>query len=415
MREEEQGYMNRLNLCMIAPEFFPIWGGTGSYIIELLKHLPQNVEIHVVTLKRSISGMLKNVLEGKSAESIVGRPLRVHYLSASKETFFYNFSFQLACLRQIPKLHKDHHFDLIHSHLSHMPDIFLQILKRIRVPTVATVHSTIKVQKDVSLMACSCFSDLEWSEKNTLLLYPLINFLQQKYVRNVSRLIAVSKATGELIRQQLKVRAEKIDVVYNGVDTNLFRSPTRTEIEKKYSKPTIVYVGRIIAKKGLHVLIDAMPEVLRFFPEAKFLFVGGGNVNLCKKMMEELKIPEKNFSFVGHLGYFERPEILCQATIFVNPSFFENCSLSILEAMSCGTAVVASNVGGNPEIIKSGKNGILVPVSDSRALASAIISLLKNENLNRKICREARKRVERSFSSEKSTLETYRIYEKILL
>lgn len=406
--------MDTMTLCMIAPEFFPVWGGTGTYTIELIKRLPRNVNVHVVTLKRNIPGMSNNRLVSDSINPIIDRPIETHYISKSKETFFYNMAFQIACFRKIPALHGKYNFDIIHSHHSHMPDVFLQLFNKIRVPTVLTVHSTIQTQRNVALMACSRFSDLEWSEKYTLLFYPIIRLLQQNYVKHISRFIAVSNVTKELIIKHFNVEAERISVVHNGVDTELFHSPTKNEVEKKFSRPTVVYVGRMMAKKGVHILIKAMSDVVRRVPQTRFLFVGGGNISLYKKMIEKRAIPEKNFSFVGHVGYFERSKILGEATVFVNPSFFENCSLSILEAMSCGTAVVASDVGGNPEIIESGKNGILVPPSNDKMLAKSIVSLLEDENFNKKIGREARRTVERSFSSEKCAEETYNVYKQIL-
>lgn len=82
--------------------------------------------------------------------------------------------------------------------------------------------------------------------------------------------------------------------------------------------------------------------------------------------------------------------------------------------MSCGSAVVASNVGGNPEIIETGKNGLLVPAFDDKSLAKSIISLLENENFNKEIGREARRTVERSFSSATFAEETSNIYQQTL-
>jgi glycosyltransferase involved in cell wall biosynthesis len=398
---------------MLAPEFFPVWGGTGSYIVELIKFLPRNVDIHVITLKRDIPGT-SNCFNDNDISSIIDRPIEIHYLSTSKETFFYNLPFQIACLRKIPSLHKKYKFDIVHSHLCHMPDVFLQLFNKIRVPTVLTVHGTIQMLRDHALIARSLFSDLEWSENSILLFYPIIRLLQQNYVKHVSRLIAVSNATKELAVKHLNVGEERISLVYNGVDTKLFCSPRENKLERKYLRPTVVYIGRLIAKKGINVLIEAVPEVLRFFPEAQFLFVGGGNVPLYREMMIRMGIPEKNFSFIGHVGYFERPKILREATVFVNPSFFENCSLSILEAMSCSRAVVACDVGGNPEIIESGKNGLLVPAFDGKSLAKSIVSLLENENFNKEIGREARRTVERSFSSATFAEETYNIYQQTL-
>lgn len=399
---------------MLAPEFFPVWGGTGSYIVELVKFLPRTVNIHVITLKRTIPEMSKSKLKSDNINSIIDRPIETHYLSTSKETFFYNLPFQIACFRKIPSLQKKHKFDIVHTHLCHMPDVFLQLFNKINVPTVLTVHGTIQMLRDHAMRARSLFGDLEWSEKYTLLFYPIIRLLEQKYVKHISRFIAVSNVTKELAIKHLNIGAERIDIVYNGVDTKLFRSPRKNEVEKKYSRPTVVYVGRMVSKKGVHVLIKAMPEVLRVFPETRFLFVGGGNVPLYKEIIGKMGIPKENFSFLGHVGYFERSKILREATVFVNPSFFENCSLSILEAMSCSSAVVASDVGGNPEIIESGKNGLLTPVFNFRKLAKSIISLLKDENLNKEIGREARRTVERSFSSEKCAEETYSVYKQIL-
>jgi len=295
-----------------------------------------------------------------------------------------------------------------------MPDLFLQLFNTIRVPAVLTVDGTIQMLRNLTLMARSLFSDLEWSEKSTLLFYPIIRLLQQNYVKHISRFIAVSNVTKQLVMKHFNAEPERISVVYNGVDTELFHSPTRNEVENKFSRPTVVYIGRIMAKKGIPVLIKAMPEVIQHFPQTRFLFVGGGNVPLYKEIIEKKGIPKKNFSFVGHVGYFDRPKILREATVFVNPSLFENCSLSVLEAMSCNTAVVASDVGGNPEIIRSGKNVILVPPANDKLLARSIISLLENEDLNRKLGREARRTVERSFSSKKNAEETYNVYKQIL-
>ncbi len=107
-------------------------------------------------------------------------------------------------------------------------------------------------------------------------------------------------------------------------------------------------------------------------------------------------------------------KIFREATVFVNPSFFENCSISILEAMSSGCAVVASNVGGNPELIQSGKEGLLVRAFDDKAFAGAIISLLKDESFTSSIGKEARRKVERYFTSIKCAEDTFDIYKQIL-
>jgi len=295
-----------------------------------------------------------------------------------------------------------------------MPDVFLQLVRRIRVPNIVTVHNTIAELKKGEIASSSQFNNLEWSEKQVITFYPLLRVLELLYARHVSRFIAVSNSAKNGIIKYLKVEAERISTVYNGVDTKLFRPPRKNEMEKRYSRPTVVYMGRIMAKKGIGVLIEAMSDIIRHFPQTHFLFVGEGNIPYYIKMIEKRRIPRKNFSFIGQAGYFERPKILAKATIFVNPSFYENCSISILEAMSCKAAVVANDIGGNREIIESGKNGILVPLGHSKALSESIVSLLDDESLNKKLGERARETVESWFSSRRNADETYKIYKQIL-
>jgi glycosyltransferase involved in cell wall biosynthesis len=406
--------MNTLNLCIIAPEFLPIWGGTGSYVVELVKNLPKDVKVHVMTLKRKTPQMTHKDSRRADPKDVFDREMNIHYISSAEETFFYNLGFQAACFAVFPQLHKENSFDILHSQFGHMSDLLLQLLKKVHIPTVTTVHGTIALLKETSYQCNTRFSDLEWSEKQLRTFYPILRTLELFYARHISRFIAVSKTTRDRIMKDLRVKREKISTVYNGVDVELFQPPKSTEENRKYSEPTVVYVGRMLAKKGIHILIKAMPEVLQEFPDARFLFVGGGNIHLYRETIRRIGIPKKNFSFLGHIGYFERPKILRSATVFVNPSIFENCSLSILEAMSCGGAVVASEVGGNLEIIHQGRNGQLIPVFDEKKLAKSIISLLEDENLNREIGKEARKTVERSFSSEKCAEETYKVYKQML-
>jgi glycosyltransferase involved in cell wall biosynthesis len=406
--------MNPTNLCMLAPEFIPVWGGTGSYTVELVKSLPSCMNIHVITLKRDVGQAATSSSINYDVDAIVKRALEVHYLTSSSETFFYNLSFQLACLRKVPILNKKYNFDIMHSHMCQMPDVYLKLFLKLNLPTVVTIHGTIQMLRDHAIIARDLFHDLESGEKSILRFYPVISQLQQLYVKRVSRFIAVSKKTKEMAIEHFGVDPDKISLVYNGVDIDLFRSADEAELLTKFSKPTILYVGRIISKKGIDILIKAMPEVLKAFPLARFVFVGGGNIPYYKKVIRCKGISEKNYLFTGHMGYLERAKIYREATVFVNPSFFENCSISILEAMSSGCSIVASNVGGNPELIQSGKNGLLVRAFDAKEFARAIILLLKDERFNSMTGKEARRAVKRSFSSTKCAEDTYNVYRQTL-
>ena len=170
---------------MLAPEFIPVWGGTGSYTVELVKSLPSKMDIHVVTLKRDVGLSASSSSIDNNVNAIVKRPIKVHYLTKSSETFFYNLPFQLACTAKIPLLHKKYSFDIMHSHMCQMPDVYLKLLNQLKIPTVVTIHGTIQMLRDHAIIARDLFHDLESGEKSILRFYPIISQLQQLYVKRV--------------------------------------------------------------------------------------------------------------------------------------------------------------------------------------------------------------------------------------
>lgn len=110
---------------MLAPDFLPVWGGVGTYTVELIRNLPSNIEVHVVTLKRN--GYNKNdSCSDNSFSDSFGKNIHIHIISAANDTFIYNLKFQYACLRHVPSLIKEENIDLIHSHAAHMPDLLLK-------------------------------------------------------------------------------------------------------------------------------------------------------------------------------------------------------------------------------------------------------------------------------------------------
>ena len=100
---------------MLAPEFLPVWGGVGTYIVELLKHLPKDIEVHVVTPVRRGMGKQRVSSHSFDFSKHFGSNIHIHFLGAAQDTFFYNGEFQSLCSLYVPKLIKDERIDLIHS------------------------------------------------------------------------------------------------------------------------------------------------------------------------------------------------------------------------------------------------------------------------------------------------------------
>lgn len=163
-----------------------------------------------------------------------------------------------------------------------------------------------------------------------------------------------------------------MEVIPNGIDTEEFfpaaksASPTRQ----------LLCVSRMVGRKGVQHLIDAMPAVLASFPEATLTLVGEGDLlEVLKQRCIELQIADR-VRFAGYVPHEELPALYRKADLFVLPSFYEGMSNTVLEAMSCGLPVLATGEGGREELFRG--NALTVPYGDAQRLAAGIIELLQD-------------------------------------
>jgi len=401
-----------MKICMLAPEFLPVWGGVGTYIVELVRHLPENVEVHVVTPVREGFGKEKISTSDYDFSKYFGNNVHIHFVCKASDTFFYNAKFQYACLRYVPKLVKEERIDLIHSHTAHMPDLLLQF-RRLNIPTITTIHTTIRGQRHGTKSSGMSFWDLEFSEKLTYLTYPFLCLAEIIYFSKERYYITVSKWMKEqIVRQYPKIDPSLISVIYNSVDVENF-SPSKG---KNFPERDIVlFVGRLIAAKGVRYLVEAIPKVLREYPNTLFIFTGSGNSLPYQRRLKELRVPEKNFMFLGYLKESsDLVEYYRASSVFVAPTLYENLPIRVLEAMACGVPVVASNVCAIPEVIDNGVNGILIQPGSVGELAEAICRLLGDPSLRRKMGDNARKTVLEKFNWKVNAIKTVEVYQQIL-
>ena len=196
-----------------------------------------------------------------------------------------------------------------------------------------------------------------------------------------------------------------VEVVYNGVPVR----PMRPDFK---NPPTVVYAGRLVAEKGIEVLLRAFARVLVKIPQAKLLIAGDGR---AKENLQALSIDLNIAASVTWLGYLPQPEMerrFNNAWVQVVPSLWaEPFGNVTTEAMMRGTAVIASAVGAQPEIVEDGVTGFLVPPGDVEALASKLILLLGDRLLSEQMGSAGRDRALREFSEDKRNdrfLEIYR-------
>ena len=167
--------------------------------------------------------------------------------------------------------------------------------------------------------------------------------------------------------------------------------------------PVVLTVCRISAEKGLDYLVSASAIIVKSIPKVKIVIKGSSyksnpesqrkyEVELRQKI-QELKLDE-SFKILEQSPYSEIPEYLAAADVFVLPSISEGMPLALMEAMATGLPVVATRVGGIPEILVDGINGLMVNPRDAHALASSIIAILSDSNLRRKLSAGALRTIE---------------------
>jgi len=227
--------------------------------------------------------------------------------------------------------------------------------------------------------------------------------------RIVDGIVVNCRAIERHLIEDEKVPAHRIHLCYNGIDTQLFR-PQRRDAGAPL---TIGIVCALRPEKGLHTLMAAFAEVRRRHPAIRRLIAGDGPARpQLEKARRELGLGEScllepaTTNVTGYLNTID---------IFVMPSLSEALSNSLMEAMACGCAAVASGVGGNPELVEEGRTGFLFRSEDAACLAQKLRVLVENETLRKNLASAGARFVHDHFSIEKSARRMAEIYEEVLL
>ncbi|MEK6777647.1 MAG: glycosyltransferase family 4 protein [bacterium] len=293
-------------------------------------------------------------------------------------------------------------------------------------PRVAWELKRLLVEQDIQILHCHKHRSVLYgtmaavmSRKKDLKVIATVHSLRRSRTLNrrltnrfffprISRIIAVSEAVRQdVLLANRYLDPEKIVVIHNGI--NLDRFPLRTGTEQRETWPVLGTVGRLVHTKGQIYLLRAFAEVIKVFPHALLLFAGTG------PLLKDLEQETEKLSIVSRVrfqGFQEDvPKFLNGLDLFIFPSLAEGLALSVLEAMATGIPVIASKVGGIPEILQGQPCGRLVEPRDVAGLAQAIVDLLsKGEQRLIEMGRPGRKRVEETFSLRRMANDTERLY-----
>ncbi len=230
------------------------------------------------------------------------------------------------------------------------------------------------------------------------------------------KIICVSNAVKNFVLNYEKISRDKVIVIYNGIGFSQFSigqgNPAPT-IPISADKKIVGTVASLTPHKGHKYLIESAKEVLDNFPNVYFLVVGDGPLRKSLEEQVTLLNISSNITFTGIRN--DIFNLLSTFDIFVLPSLErEGLPISTIEAMASGLPIVATNIGGIPEVVQDGMNGFLVPPRDSHALATRIIELLKDKEKVEKMGAVGRGIFKQKFTSQTMVQEIERLYEEAI-
>jgi glycosyltransferase involved in cell wall biosynthesis len=300
------------------------------------------------------------------------------------------------------RLLKQEDFDVVHAHHAFTPTPLLSLdaARRLGVPSVLTNHS----------ITFASSSDFIWGPVSQVLPF-------KRYINMANRVIAVSGVAAEFIERFMD--SGKAIVIPNGVDVERFHDPKPLASGEfdlaRLEHPMIFSAGRLAFRKGFHLLLEAMPKVLSVNPGARLYVAGkGAMAGFLNMLVESLDLWDE-VELLGFVSEDVLPWLYRSCDVFALPSVTaESFGITLIEAMAAGRPVVASRIGGVPEIIDDGVDGFLFEPWDSRGLSEAVNTLLGDPGLAAEMGRRAHAAAEERYSWPKVARRIEEVYEDVV-
>jgi glycogen(starch) synthase len=277
----------------------------------------------------------------------------------------------------------------------------ITLAKAARRPLVATIHAA-----EAGL----------WNGWITTPLTQARHNIETWLVRAATRTIVCSEAMRAEVSAARKVPADELTKVHNAVDIAAWRTSSdqqeraRAALGVPSDAPLVVLAGRIEWEKGGDVAVRALPSIRRARPGTHLVLAGTGSQRPTLEKLARARRVFRSVRFAGHLAEAELAALLGAADVALVPSSYEPFGMVTLETGAAGTPVVAGAVGGLPEVVASGRTGLLVPPRDPEALAAAVVAVLRDAALATHLVRAAQRDVEARFVWPVAARATEKVY-----
>lgn len=400
-----------MNVLYFTNEYPPhVYGGAGVHIEYLAREMAElaNVEVRCYGDQKPVDGakITARGFEPVSGYENVNKGLQSIFKTLDRDLQMVGFGTNA---------------DVVHCHTwyTHMAGIWAKL--NYGIPLVVTTHSLEPLRP--------------WKREQLGGGYDFSMWVEKMAIEMADAVIAVSNETKADVKKLFNVKDERLKVIYNGIDTEEYKYTESTAHIERFGfdpkKPYVLFVGRITRQKGIIHLVHAIKHIN---PDIPIVLCAGApdTPEIAAEMAEAVKKASEGRSNVYWISEMvdntTKIELYSHAGVFCCPSIYEPFGIINLEAMACGTPVVASAVGGIPEVVVDGVTGKLVkleqmtvtpfeatkPEEFAKDLASGINELMTNKEMNKKMAVAGRKRVEEVFSWKSIAQQTYDLYKTLV-
>ncbi|OGX68620.1 MAG: glycosyl transferase family 1, partial [Paenibacillus sp. RIFOXYA1_FULL_44_5] len=381
-------------ILMLSWEYPPrTVGGLSRHVYDLSKNLASlGKEVHILT----------SHVDGYPNEEVI-QGIHIHRVKTyqRKRVEFMDWIFQLN-LAMVDAFRswgdEGHTFSIIHAHDWLVASAAETIKQLSKLPLVVTIHAT-EYGRNRGI----------YSEQQKR-----IHYLEENLCAKSDQIICCSSYMQEEIGRLFSPQ-NAVHMVPNGVEPSLMMiSEIELEWRRQFAEPheqIVFFVGRLVQEKGVHILLESIPEILNRVPAVKFVIAGTGPMSEELKRMAAAKNIAKHVVFTGFVEDQLRNQLFAVSSVAVFPSLYEPFGIVALEAMAAGVPLIVSHTGGLKDIVEHGKTGFTIPPYHASELADHIVKILLDEGLAQSMAQQAYAKVVRHFNWGSIAEQTQSIYE----
>jgi phosphatidyl-myo-inositol alpha-mannosyltransferase len=374
----------RMRIALVSEFYYPHLGGITEHVHNLASHLnAAGHETVVVTARMARPARAHDLL-------CEGDPAFVRRIGYSRTIYsggsFARVTTGVGLRRRLREQFRGERIDLVHVHGGLTPTLGLlapEAAWDLDLPVVATFHS--------------------WFSRSAL-----CRLFRRPLQRRLDRHAAAIAVSQPVVEAHARYLDAAWEIIPNGVDTEYFRPGAA--LEPPTGDPELLFLGRLDPRNGLDTVLAAMPRILRHYPRARLTIAGDGPL---RPVYERLARPlGERVEFVGRVNG-NRPAHYARAALYLCPTTKASFGITLLEAMACGTPILASDITGFRELVDSGREAVLVPKNRADRWALAVLELLGDRPRLRAMGEAGRSKAER-FAWPRIAERVMRLYRRVL-